>query len=420
MATLTKLASSNTTVSGTAFTNPTNAYADDTSYATLASSTKNVTVGTHDWGFAGITTGEIPDGATISAVRIVSELGLTAIGTGFVMGLLPVENNVSAGTEQTKTTVGLGVLTATLTTPTTLANLRTAGWVEGRIRYTRGNSTSASTAQVDYLRLEVDYTISDPQLVTPSTAALTTATFAPTVTATANTLVTPSMVALTTATFAPTVTATAHQSVTPTTAALALSTFAPTVTVAGGGITVTPSVASLSLATFAPSVLTPIAVIPTTAALTLSPFAPTVTATAHQTVIPSTVSLILTMFAPTVTGGAGLTVTPGVATLSMTGFAPTVSTTQNQLVTPDPATLALALFAPTVVNPQSVTPGPLALNLTTFAPTVSNLAFIEGGIAPGSFAMSSAPQTGTATTSLASGSSALGVPTASASSLNPE
>lgn len=159
MATLTKYASSNGVVSGTAFTNPTNAYADDGTLATLASSTKNVTVGTHDFGFAGITTEEIPDGATIDAVRLVAEVGLTAAVTGGLMGVLPVENNASAGTEQTRSAAGLAVLTATYTTLPTLANLRTAGRFEARIRYTRGNTTTASTAQIDYVRLEVDWTL---------------------------------------------------------------------------------------------------------------------------------------------------------------------------------------------------------------------------------------------------------------------
>jgi hypothetical protein len=119
-----------------------------------------------------------------------------------------------------------------------------------------------------------------------------------------NVTVTPDTKALTTATFAPTVTASDHKTVTPGTAALTLSTFAPTVT-ASDNQTVTPS----------------------TAALTLETFAPTVSTTDHKTVTPGTAALTLTTFEPTVTGGAGLTLTPGTASLILTTFAPTVTAT---------------------------------------------------------------------------------------------
>ena len=120
------------------------------------------------------------------------------------------------------------------------------------------------------------------------------------------TTVTPTTASLTTATFAPTVTATNHQTVTPTTKALVLTTFAPTVT-ASDHKTVTP----------------------TTAALVTSAFAPTVAITDHKTVTPITAELVLTTFAPTVTGGGDISVVPSTAALTLTTFAPTVSTTQN-------------------------------------------------------------------------------------------
>lgn len=114
--------------------------------------------------------------------------------------------------------------------------------------------------------------------VTPTTASLTLATFAPTVTATANQTVTPGTASLTLATFAPTVTTTAHKTVTPDAASLSLTTFAPTVTTTGNQV-VTPSPASLSL----------------------TAFAPTVVASDHKVVTPTTATLALTGFAPTVT-----------------------------------------------------------------------------------------------------------------------
>lgn len=186
--------------------------------------------------------------------------------------------------------------------------------------------------------------------VTPTTASLSTATFAPTVTATQNQLLTPSTASVTTATFAPTVTASDHQSVTPTTAAVVTETFEPTVAVSDNQA-VTPDAASLALSTFAPTVsFTDQAVAePETASLSLSAFAPTVTATAHQVV------------------------TPDVASIATALFAPTVTATDHKVLTPDAATLATALFAPTVTatDHKAVTPGPLALSLSAFSPTVS-------------------------------------------------
>lgn len=89
--------------------------------------------------------------------------------------------------------------------------------------------------------------------VTPTTASLTTSTFAPTVTATNHQTVTPTTKALTLSTFAPTISTTDHKTVTPATAQLVLTTFAPTVT-AGGDVIVTPAPAQLVLTTFAPTI----------------------------------------------------------------------------------------------------------------------------------------------------------------------
>ena len=129
---------------------------------------------------------------------------------------------------------------------------------------------------------------------TPTTLALTLATFAPTVVLPQT--VTPTTLVLTLATFAPVI----KLVVTPTTAALTLTAFAPTVT-ATANQSVTPTTLALTLATFAPTVSTPQLVTPTTTALTMTTFAPTVTASDHQTVTPTTVALTLATFAPTVT-----------------------------------------------------------------------------------------------------------------------
>lgn len=138
--------------------------------------------------------------------------------------------------------------------------------------------------------------------VTPTTAALVTATFAPTVTASDHKTVTPTTAALTTSTFAPTVTASDHKTVTPSTLALTTAAFAPTVTV-GDNKTVTPG----------------------TKALVLTTFAPTVEITDHKTIIPGTGVLTITTFAPAVTSGAGIVVTPITAELLLETFAPVVT-----------------------------------------------------------------------------------------------
>lgn len=96
-------------------------------------------------------------------------------------------------------------------------------------------------------KLVVTYYILDPQLVTPSTLALTLTTYAPSIAIDLE--VVPTTLALELTGYAPTVTATAHQLVTPTTLALSLTEYAPTV-------------------------LTPRLVTPTTLALTLTPYIP--------------------------------------------------------------------------------------------------------------------------------------------------
>jgi hypothetical protein len=252
-------------------------------------------------------------------------------------------------------------------------------------------------------------TVSDNQLVTPTTASLVTAPFAPTVTATAHQTVTPDIASLTTAAFAPVVTASDHQSVTPTTASLSLSTFAPTVT-ATAGTTVTPDTATLTTSAFAPVVTATDhqLVTPGTASLSTTAFAPTVTATEHQLVTPTTATLVIDRLIPVVTASDHQSVTPSTASLTLTSFAPnvgqpvevtpttvaltlatfapSVALTDNQLITPAAANLALTSFAPLVTvfgGNVTVTPDPALLVLTTFAPTVTvPLAIIRGSIQP--------------------------------------
>jgi hypothetical protein len=242
-----------------------------------------------------------------------------------------------------------------------------------------GTATLASSEQWAAVTVVIRPVVAGNVTVTPTTVALTTATFAPTVTASNHQLVTPTTVALTTTTFAPTVTvapAGSDQTVTPPTVALTLTTFAPTVTASDHKIA-TPTTVALTVTTFAPTVTATNhqVVTPTTVALTITTFAPTVTATNHQVVTPTTVALTLTTFAPTVTSASGQTLTPATATLTLATFAPTVTATDHQLVVPSTAELVITLLAPTVIasDHQTVTPSPATLVLTTFAPTASQL-----------------------------------------------
>lgn len=138
-----------------------------------------------------------------------------------------------------------------------------------------------------------------------------------------NVTVTPGTVALTTAAFAPTVTATDHKTVTPGTASLTTAVFAPTVT-ASDHQTVTPGVVSLSIATFAPTINIGVNVVPGTASLITELFAPTVVTTANVVVTPGLLELVASTFAPTVTASDNKVVTPGTAGLTLTTFIPRV------------------------------------------------------------------------------------------------
>ena len=164
--------------------------------------------------------------------------------------------------------------------------------------------------------------------------------------------------------------------VTPTTLALTTAAFAPTVT-ASANVTATPTVAALTLTTFAPvvSAADPQLVTPSTASLSLTAFAPTVTASDHQTVTPTTLGLTLTAFAPTTVISDHQLVTPTTLALALTAYAPTVTASGSEVL--DAIGAALRRPRPVPVQPvpvppvhQIVTPHPAALLLTTFAPTI--------------------------------------------------
>jgi hypothetical protein len=166
MTTTTVPANAHTVVS-TGWTNPSNAYASsgDNVYATILNGTtsKNISQ-SGDFGFADIASGTIPDNAIIQAARIVVEDNLSAAVTGGLFGLIGRISGVDAGTEVTQTTTTEATLTFNFATLPTIANLRAASTViKARARGAKGNTSSALTVNLDFVRLEIDWVPPDPR-----------------------------------------------------------------------------------------------------------------------------------------------------------------------------------------------------------------------------------------------------------------
>ncbi len=147
------------TVVATGWTNPSNCYSTttDSTYATIVTA-KNSTL-SGDFGFPAFTTGDIPDHATITSVIFRTTYGLTATATGALVGLQARRNTggVTLGSEITRALASMADDNGTAT-GATLTDLRTANELRVRGRGTKGNSSSASTAQIDRLYLEVNWT----------------------------------------------------------------------------------------------------------------------------------------------------------------------------------------------------------------------------------------------------------------------
>lgn len=289
-----------------------------------------------------------------------------------------------------------------------------AGWTNNNdIRFGAFNTKASGSYQyftvemyenagTDEAQLDITYTAGGGggTTATPGVLASTTATFAPTVTATNHKTATPAVLSAATAAFAPTVTASDHKMATPGVLAAALSTLAPTVSVSDHK-TATPAVAALVASLFAPvpaatahRAATPAVVSLSTAALapgvsasdhkTATPgsaslaanaFAPTASASAHQVATPVTLAANASAFTPAVTASDHRTATPGAASLATSPFAPVPSTTADQVATLVPASLALEGPSPAVTATAHVVVAValLALHLSAFAPAV------EGG-----------------------------------------
>lgn len=147
-------------VVATGWTDPSNAFASsgDNVYATTNSTSKNAEL-SGDFSFPDVTSADIPDGATIVGVKIRGEWGFTAAITGATLGCQPRLNGANAGSELTKTTTTEAAFEVDVP-GVTLADLRAASTaIKARIRSRRGNTTSASTFRLDYVLLEVEYSV---------------------------------------------------------------------------------------------------------------------------------------------------------------------------------------------------------------------------------------------------------------------
>jgi len=159
VALVTKFANANTVVT-TGYTNPTNAYADDAVYATAAPGAKNTSV-TSDYGFPAFTTTDIPDGSTINSVTAEIQFNVSTTSSIATQGLQLENGSTLLGTEATDTTEPAAdtLLTHQVTTGIAQADLQTANTVKARVRAGRGNSSTAVTFSLDYVKLTVDYTV---------------------------------------------------------------------------------------------------------------------------------------------------------------------------------------------------------------------------------------------------------------------
>lgn len=161
MATVTKLANANEAIT-TGYTDPTNAYADNGSYATAAPN-KNQQVSSY-YGFPAFEVEDIPNNSTINSVKVEIQFKVSTTSSVATQYLQVFINTSGVGSEQSNadepTTDTL--FSHTVTEGVTLANLREANVVRGRLRSARGNSNTAVTFSVDYVNCTVDYTAPPP------------------------------------------------------------------------------------------------------------------------------------------------------------------------------------------------------------------------------------------------------------------
>lgn len=157
MATITKAASAHTAIT-TGYTNPTNAFTDDSVYATAAPG-KNAEISAY-WGFPAFTSLEIPDGSVINSVKVAHQFKCSttsSVATEYCQLFL---GTTAVGTEQSNAAEPAAdtELAHTVTSGVAVSDLRTADYLRCRTRSARGNSNTAVTFSLDYIYVTVDYT----------------------------------------------------------------------------------------------------------------------------------------------------------------------------------------------------------------------------------------------------------------------
>lgn len=157
MATVTGFASTNAVVT-TGWTNPTNAYADDTSYATATIAAKTTVVASRFGGFG--VQASIPSSSTINSVtaEAVFKVSTTASVARFDLQL-----EWPSGTLQgTQTQDATEPTTDKVITQAVAAGLTWANLADGtlfvRATADQGNSATSCTYSLDYVKVTVDYT----------------------------------------------------------------------------------------------------------------------------------------------------------------------------------------------------------------------------------------------------------------------
>ena len=133
MSTITKYANVHTAITG-GYTDPSNAYSDDGSYATAAPG-KNSERSAY-FGFPAFTTSDIPDGATINSVKVDLEFKVSTTSSVATQYLQIFIGTTGIGSEQVNSGEPMTdtILEHLVTSGILLSDLRTADNVRGRLR----------------------------------------------------------------------------------------------------------------------------------------------------------------------------------------------------------------------------------------------------------------------------------------------
>ena len=138
------------------WTNPSNATADDTTYATCAPGKNSSVIG--DWDFLAFTDGELPVGSLIQSVVIRANYKVSTTISAASLGIAN-GNNGAFDTEETQATepTSDADFDTTYNSPPSITDLKTTGRLVARIRGIRGNDNDAVTFSLDYVELRVTY-----------------------------------------------------------------------------------------------------------------------------------------------------------------------------------------------------------------------------------------------------------------------